>query len=473
MNADKHKKQTVKWMVIFLALLLILVADVVPRENVASDKEWTTLAILLFAITLWFTEVIPAAVTSMVVIVLYPLLDVITFEEAAQGLGNEIIWLVLSMLIMAAAVKKTNLDKRIAFFILSLSYGRIRLILLNFIILAFLLTFIIPNAIGRLSVLLPIGISFIKAFENELEVNFSKSIILIITFVPYLSTISILTGAGGSIYAASLFESMLNYEWSYLHWMIVMTPISLLILLFFWLLLLWLFPVKLEKLKGINYYLEEEKSRLGDVTASEKKLGVLYSLLIILWVTKEIHHIPISMSAVLICIMLFVPGFNIIKWEEAKNGVNWGVPLLFAAGFTIAFALQTSGVVVSITTLVEEHLKNIPNLVLPLILMLIFVAIRIVFTNYTAMVASLLPVALTFANGSPLNPVWLGMICVVASSTSYLFPSQSIGNMMTYSLGYYNGRDMFVVGSVLTSTIIIITLLLALFYWPLVGITMY
>ncbi|WP_221567224.1 anion permease [Alkalihalobacillus sp. TS-13] len=102
--------------------------------------------------------------------------------------------------------------------------------------------------------------------------------------------------------------------------------------------------------------------------------------------------------------------------------------------------------------------------------MILFVLIRIVFTNFTAAAASLMPVALTVAIGSPFNPVWLGMICVVASSTSYLFPSQSAGNMTTYSLGYYSGRDMLILGLILTLVIIVFTLVAAFTYWPLLGI---
>jgi solute carrier family 13 (sodium-dependent dicarboxylate transporter), member 2/3/5 len=458
---------------IVITITLTLVALWIPLPLPIGKTEIITISVLLFIITLWFTEVVPAEVTSLGVIVLFPLVGVLTFEESAAGLGNEIIWLIISMLIMGAAVKKTNLDKRISLFMLSLAKGRVKFVMLCFIILAFSLTFIIPNAMGRLTVLMPIGLSFIRAFENKLEHNFSKSIMFIITFVPYISTISVLTGASGSIYAASLFESMLGFEWGYLHWFIVLLPSVLLTLLLFWLLLLWMYPVKTKYIEGAESYLESQRKELGPVSNSEKKITLLYILLIVLWFTKAYHSITISMAAVLVSVLLFVPSINLISWKEVRKEVNWGVPLLFAAGFTLAEALEKGGVVIVVTSLLDSYLSNITGLFLPFLVMIVFVLVRIVFTNFTAMVAALMPVAITFAVGTSYNPVWLGMICVVASSTSYLFPTQSVGNMTTFTLGYYNSKDLLQLGGLLTLIIIGLTLLSAFFYWPIVGVEVY
>ncbi|PAE14465.1 hypothetical protein CHH91_19375, partial [Virgibacillus sp. 7505] len=68
------------------------------------------------------------------------------------------------------------------------------------------------------------------------------------------------------------------------------------------------------------------------------------------------------------------------------------------------------------------------------------------------------------------NPVWLGMICLAACSTGFLFPSQSVGTMMTYALGYYTSQELLKVGAILTLSVIVITLLAAFLYWPLIGL---
>lgn len=213
-------------------------------------QGWAVLAILLFAIVLWFTEIIPPPVTGMTVIAALSLCHVLTFEEAASGLGQDIIWLIVAMLMMGVAVEETALGKRLAFTMLALTKGNLKTAILVVIAAAFLLTFFVPNGMGRLGVLLPISIGLVEFLQEQAGENIKKSIMLAVTFVPYVSTVSLLTGASGSIYAAGLFDSMLGFKWSYLFWAVVMVPGSLLILFLLWVLLLRMFPLKVTVLEG-------------------------------------------------------------------------------------------------------------------------------------------------------------------------------------------------------------------------------
>ena len=151
--------------------------------------------------------------------------------------------------------------------------------------------------------------------------------------------------------------------------------------------------------------------------------------------------------------------------------VDWGIPFIFTAGFVLAKALALSGFVEWLSSTATTYLNDLSALTLVIMIMLIFTVIRLVFTSLTAMVASLMPVALTFAISTPFNPIWLGMICLIASSTAYLLPTQSVGSLTTFSLGYYSTADMLRSGALLTITIIIVTVVAAFVYWPLVGLS--
>src|SRR5699024_8298463 len=117
-----------------------------------------------------------------------------------------------------------------------------------------------------------------------------------------------------------------------------------------------------------------------------------------------------------------------------------------------------------------EYYKMFSGYLFPIMLVLLLVFLRLLFTNYTAMVAALMPVLLSFSIGSTYNPVWLGMLFLVASSTSFLLPSQSAGNMVTFSTDYYSSKDLFILGFFITLIMIIVTLMIAFLYWPVVGI---
>lgn len=472
MNANTEYLKT-KLVVISIAFLFLLLSIYLPVPVNTPNTIWITLSIFILGILLWFTNLIPPAVTGMVIIFLLSFFDILSFEKAASGLGEEIIWLIVAVLIMGVAVEKTGLEKKLSYKILSLAKGSVKLTLLSLIVVAFILTFIMPNAVGRLTVLLTISGGIIQLMKEQGGQNISKSIMLTITNAPYITNICIMTGASGSIYAVGLFESVLGYQWSYLYWMIIMTPISIVVLLSLWVFIIWLFPSDAKVIKGGQNYFESELKKLGSLSQPEMKLILLYSLLILLWITTKLHGIPIAMSAVFVCILLFIPGMKIINWKDAVKGVNWDVPFIFAAGFALAHAFEESGMVSWLSSVALKYLSNLSILTLAICMMVLLILIRLSFTNFNSMVASLMPVVLTFALGTPYNPVWIGMLSLIASSTAFLIPTQSIGAMMTYSLGHYTTNDMLKIGSLLTIMTLIITIVMSLFIWPLIGLNIY
>src|SRR5699024_8286018 len=247
-------------------------------------------------------------------------------------------------------------------------------------------------------------------------------------------------------------------------------PLSVIMLFVLWIFIVFLFPSQEDYLYDIDNYLRNEKKALGHISASEKKLIILYSLLILLWFTKSLHGMSISMSALLITPFVFFPKVNIIEWETAKNNIDWGVPLLFASGFSIALALNKSGLTDVMRSFLAEYSKIFSGFLFPVMLVLLLIFLRFFFTNYTAMVASLMPVMFSFAVSSSFNPVWIGLLFLVSSSTSFLLPSQSAGNMLTFSTRYYSSKDLLLLGSLFTLALILVTYITAFFYWPLVGI---
>ncbi|PAD17040.1 SLC13 family permease [Shouchella clausii] len=469
-NMKKPSKATYKYVVLGVLLLFLFASPFLPVPESMELRGWSALAVVTLGIGLWFTHLLPPAVTAMLLIVLFPLFGVLTFEQSAASLGKEVIWLIIAMLMMGAAVERTGLDKRIAFTILTLTKGNVRLVLLALIFVGFVLTFFLPNAIGRVVVLLPVALGVIQSLAGTGGPNVGKASMFAITYTPIICSVALITGATGSVYAASLFETMLGFEWRYLYWMAVMLPSTLAILLILWLALLWLFPVKAGKHAQGEAYFKQEKEKLGPMSFKEKTLLILYVLLITLWTTQSVHQLSISFSAVLIVIALYIPGIQLMEWKEAVAKVEWSIPLLFSAGFSMAEAFEAGGVVQWSSSLASAHLNGLPAFTLAVSLLLVVAAIRIGFTNLTAMIASLMPVALTFAAGSNVNPVWLGMICLAACSTGFLFPSQSVGTMMTYALGYYTSQELLKVGAILTLSVIVITLLAAFLYWPLIGL---
>ncbi|WP_193744236.1 SLC13 family permease [Geomicrobium sp. JCM 19039] len=131
----------------------------------------------------------PPAVTAMMIIVLFPLFGVLGFEESASTLGREVIWLIIAMLMMGAAVEKTGMDKRITYNMLVFTRGNMNLITLALITAGFILTFFVPNAIGRVVVLVPIALGIVHSIGGDENPNVGKASMFAITYTPIICAV--------------------------------------------------------------------------------------------------------------------------------------------------------------------------------------------------------------------------------------------------------------------------------------------
>lgn len=457
---------------ILLFALGLLISTQLPVPEGMNSTGLTTLVVILFAIYFWLTNILPNAITGMVVVALFPLFGVLPFKQTAAHLGNEIVWLLISTIIMSQAVEKTVLHKRITYTMFLWAKGDLRFILLFVILFSILLTFFIPNVMGRIMLLLPICSGLLNAMKEQGEDSKLRcTIIPTITFVPSISAFCIITGGGGTLYAVHLFETQLGYSWGYLNWFIAMMPIGLSILLLYWFFSAFVFFPSTQR---INLgYIQQEKIDIGKITLQEKQIIVFYLILLILWVTKEIHNMPLALSAIMVVSLLFIPGIEILHWKDVAIKMDWGIILVFAAGFSIADAFVASRVTDWFSSISSHYIGSLSAFWFTLLLIICFIIIRIGFVNYTMMIAALMPVVFSLANATKINAIWLSLIMLIASSICFMFPMQTISSMATFSLGYHTFRDHFKVGLLLTLITVIISLLYAFFYWPLIGINIY
>lgn len=466
---NKNKKNILSAVLIILSFLTVNIAKIIDLQ-LNETPLLTTLAIFIFGLILWITAIMPASLTGLIIIILFTLYNVLSFEEAVAGLGNKVVWLVIAFLIFSQAIKVYKLDLHIAYFLLSFSKGSKKGTLLIMISIAFLLTFIIPNSVGRLSILLTIGEGIIDKNKETRFTNFSKAMMLTITYAPYIGTIATVTGAAGTIYAVGLFSEMIDYEWTYLYWLALMAPGVALSLLILWIIVLIVYPMKNDKLLISADYYKHEKQQLGKLPINAKKFVLLFTALLVSWITEPIHGISVALSAVTFMTILFFPRINILKWEDSIKRVDWGIPLLFASGLSIAAAFEESGLILIISDLAINHLGNHNLISFSLIITSSIILIRLLFTNFNAMVASILPVILIISVNLNINPLWSGMLALSIMSLSYIFPTQSVGNLLMLSYSYYSPKDLAKCGILLTIAMAALFMGLAFFYWPVLNL---
>ena len=447
--------------------LIILAGLLVPVSGGLTRQGLMTLSILLLAICFWSTEVVDSTVTAIIVLVLLPTLGILSYPDTFASLGQHIIWRLVGILIITAALSKSGLDKRISIGMMKLAGGRVYLMLLLMVISAQVLVFIIPAPQARAGLLAAIYLSILRGMGINPPSNLGRIIFLGVPITCVITSAATITGASVQAYAFGLFTSLLHYNFSYTSWMVLNLPMTFVASLLTLLGLIILFPPEIKHLGKADALLSKQLAELGPLNIEEKKILILFGLLMVMWLTNISESMP---AELLVAALLFLPGINLLTWKEAEGAVPWSIVILYGASLSLALALQQTKVVAWAVQEVMKYWGSPTPLWAALLVITITVVVRLGMINMTGVVATVFPLVTSLAAVTGLNPVWLGMICVAASSIGFFYPSQNGSILITLGYGYYNGKDMAKAGTmvfvIMTATIAVF----ALVYWPLVGV---
>ena len=428
--------------------------------------------VLVFALSGWALGVLPQPIVSLSIIVLIPLLKLGTFEEALSGYSQSFIWLLVSTFILAAAVEGTGLGKRIALYLLMKAKGKTNHTILYMLFSIIILGFLIPTAAGRSAMIMPVCVGVFKVISSkELLPSFSKSVMLGVAFTSSFMSWAIITGSSSSIYAVSALETMIGYKWTYLYWLLCHFPLLLLLIFLFWFVLRRKFPLRMKEIPGGYDFIQTEFQALGKISQAEKNILMIGIFTVLMWISEPFHGLSVSYIALVAAIFSCFPGFGIQSWKDSSKHIAWDVIILFGAGFALADALQRNETATWLALQLTQVIPHLGPFMAGVFLMVMVLFLRLGFANMLAITASLLPITINLAEMWGINPVWLSQIVIIACSFGYFLPVQSPSNLITYSYGYYNEKELAEMGFYVSFITMLVILLGAFFYWPYIGLS--
>ena len=460
--AEKKKNNIIPFV---LGFGVLLIGFFLPEMGGITHTGWRALSVLLFAIIFWATEAAPAACTAMAILILLPILGIRSYEATFSSLGTIMIWRLMAIFIITEAIKRVGLADRIAYRVIALMKGKVRRTLLCVLLLNFAFSFIIPNSYARTVLLVTIVISWLHTVGIESPSNIGKAFMIAIPVASTITASSIIVGASVDIFAADLFNTMVGYRWTYFNWLITNAPICLAMTFVIFFLTITVFKPETDELGNIEVIQEKIKT-LGPLSQQEKFVICLFIGLMVLWFTDVSERIPAEMLVAFI--MVFPSRLRIMRWKDAMSSVNWPIILLFGASISMAASLQSSGIVDWLGVNVFSRFGGLSVVLIAYLAVAVTVLVRLGMSNMTGAVATLLPLLITVAKGIGINPVWLGMICVMSSCVACFFPAQSANCLFSYGFGFYNNRDLLRFGLLLFPLFATVLVLFSLFYWPLV-----
>jgi sodium-dependent dicarboxylate transporter 2/3/5 len=418
-----------------------------------NQTQSTLLALIAFLVTMWSNEALPMGVVSLLPIVLFPAFGVLTTKATSVNYSHPIIYLFLGGFLLAIAVEKSNLHTYIADKILNLFPNTPKGMIFSLSLTAGLLSSILSNTT---TTLLLISIALFITNDLRIKMRFALAIAYgasvggIITPIgtpPNLILLGIMNDKGMDIIPF--------FEWVYM-----VLPLALIMFILVGLLL------------GIgvdNTPLKREIEEIKLTREQKKVMSVLAVLVLLLLVNAPIKPfwdgLGLSEAGLLLFagLVLFMPPFSVLDWEEDKAKVPYKIMFLFGAGFSIAKAFSATG----LADEVASYLMVLTQL--PPIVLLFSIAGLITFTteitSNTALTSIMLPVIYSVSMQADINATLFMMVATIASSYAFMLPIATAPNAIAMSSGAVTIRDMARYGIVLNLLGLFFIVMIAEFFW--------
>lgn len=454
-----------------VALAVIFLFDLDPQNRSVT----ITFAIALWMAIWWITEAIPIAATALLPVALFPISGVASGRDVASVYFNHIIFLFIGGFLIALALQRWNLHKRIALKIMLVNGTSPARIILGFMVASFFLSMWISNT-ATVMMMLPIALAVIARLEENFETRgvrkVATSLLLGTAYASSVGGMATLIGTPPNLAFAKIFEEMFPKapEISFASWMIFALPISIAFAVIIWLLMI--APLQRGRklaLPSREIFLTEYR-KLGRMSFEEKIVLADFVLLAFLWLFRKpvevggftlpgwssLLPVPAYIDdgtvSIAMALILFLipsrsrPGQRVMDWKTAV-GLPWGIVILFGGGFALAYAFRVSG----LSEWIGMQLSGLAGV--PPLLLIACICLMMTFltelTSNTATTQTILPIIAGVAVGIGVNPLLLMVPATLSASCAFMLPVATPPNAIVYGGGRFKISTMSRFGIVL------------------------
>jgi anion transporter len=434
----------------------------VPTPEGLPVAGQRVIAVAVIGIGLWSTDVLPAGLTGMLVVVLLVLLGgVPTLREALAGFAHPVAYFLMGVLTIGLAVLRSGLAERVAWFFLQRSRGRPQALYIQMLLAFPLLTFILPSATTRTGILIHVYDQALELSRVPRGAPLAKAIMLALNSVNRLASTVLLTGGITPIIAAALIGGI-----SWTRWLALMcVP----------------YYAMLVAASGLIYGLYRRgfgpilsvppMTPRGALSGKELRTIIITAGASLLWLTDALHHWNPAIPALLAWICLLAPGIGVLSWSDWERQLGWANIFVLASSLSLAQALVSSGAADWLAALLVQALPRSEHQPLLVVAMLLLAAapVRLLVPNITGFLAITIPIAMSVGTASGLNPVVCGLLMMIAGDAVLYYPAQSASSLVVYERGHLSAPEIFRFGLWMTLVAYVVVLLIALPYWAAVG----
>jgi sodium-dependent dicarboxylate transporter 2/3/5 len=465
-------------------LAFLLLYFLVPTTGLPEEGK-IMLGLTLWMAIWWITEAVPIAGTALLPLIVLPLLGIVSIKQVSSNYMDPTVLLYMGGFLLATAIEKWGLHRRIALNIINLLGTDLRRIVLGFMLATGFLSMWISNSATAL-MMLPIGLAVIGQFKNHLgdengilSTHLAKNILLGIAYAASIGGMATLIGTPTNNILRAVVEKLYNYTIDFNEWMLFAFPFTVVLMAIAWFYLVNFgnpLPKKFQ-LSEAKSVIQEQLTKLGKITFEEKTVLIVFGLVCFSWITRSFLLAPllpalddtiIALIGVLLLLILpssgkSEPKGRILDWKTAEQ-IPWGVLILFGGGLALAEGFKETG----LADWIGQHLSLIEGVSFFVLLLIIVAAVNFLteVTSNVATASMLLPILASVAIKLDVHPFGLMVGATLAASCAFMLPVATPPNAVVFGPGYLKIKDMVKAGLWLNIISIILLSLMVYFILP-------
>jgi sodium-dependent dicarboxylate transporter 2/3/5 len=445
----------------------LVYAFIVTREPPAglSVPGLRALALFVVSVILWVSSALPLVVTSLLAIIALPLSGVMPAKQAYGLFGNEAVFFILGVFILAAALMKSRLSTRIALAILH-RFGHTPRALLSsiFLLNACMSFFMSEHAVAAMNFPIVLEIASVLRLAKQRS-SYARALFLAMAWGTTIGGVATLLGGARAPLALGMVREATGQSFTFLEWALASLPLVACLLLVGWLIITRFFPIDVTSIRAADELLAEKAIALGRMTTREKAIAGVMLLTLGGWLFGG-EELGLANVALLAVVVLFV--LDLVRWADVEQYVNWGILLMYGGAIALGAATSASGAAAWISQRTVSAWAGNATAAIAIVSALSLGLTELM--SNSAVVALLMPVTFGVAADFHMEPRIMALVVAVPAGLAFAFPIGTPANAIAYSSGYITMRDMILPGVMLAVTAWLLFNVFAWLYWPLLGL---
>lgn len=459
-------KTTLRTAALLSGPMLAGIIWVLPPPDGLDKPALAASAVAVWMVIWWMTEAVPLAVTALLPVVLFPAFGVASAGDTSAAYANPLIFLFLGGFLMAQAIQRCGLSRRIAMWILGLAGEHPAGVVAAIMTATAFLSMWVSNTATAM-MMLPIGQSIVHCVMIEEDdtnrkqvTGFCTALMLGIAYGATIGGMGTLIGTPPNALFAGFVAENYGIEIDFSRWMLIGVPAVMVLLPISWLVLTrvaFVVPSQLAGLSAISASRSLDPS--ARMSGDEKRVGLLVLLAAVAWITRPLIDALLPLLtitdagiAIAIAIVLFIlpstsqPDRSLLSWNDAQQ-IRWDVLILFGGGLALADAIASTGLAAWLGSGLS-WLSALPWVLLILLIVAVIVFLGELASN-TAMAAVFLPIVGAAGIELGLSPIGLSVSVALAASLGFMLPVATPPNAIVYGSGAVKMADMLHAGILL------------------------